>query len=326
MYSNLGKTMKLSVLVPTYRRSKDLERCLKALEQQSHLASEVLVIVRDTDDETHKFLRNFVPGILPLRVVDVVKPGQVAALNAGLASARGDIIAITDDDAAPHFDWLERIKAHFLMDESVGGVGGRDWVYENGNLEPVSTDSFVTVGKLQWFGRSIGNHHIGTGEARDVDILKGANMSYRREAIAGLYFDERLKGTGAQVNNDMAFSLSVRRKGWKIIYDPKCAVDHYPSPRFDEDKRDSFNFQAYYNAAYNQTLILLVHQSKFQVVAYLFWSILIGTRGCVGLVQVVRLLNSQRMLVFDKWLAASLGHFHAVKESSSSKLISSVRS
>jgi cellulose synthase/poly-beta-1,6-N-acetylglucosamine synthase-like glycosyltransferase len=317
--------MTISVLVPTYHRSQDLARCLEALKSQSCLATEVLIVVRDTDDETHRFLKSFVSGILPIRVVDVFRPGQVAALNAGLATARGEIIAITDDDAVPHSDWLERIKAHFLTDGSVGGVGGRDWVYENGNSEPVSTDLFVTVGKLQWFGRSIGNHHIGTGEARDVDILKGANMSYRREAIAGLYFDERLKGTGAQVNNDMAFSLSVRRKGWKIIYDPKCAVDHYPSPRFDEDKRDSFNFQAYYNAAYNQTLILLVHQSKFQVVAYLFWSILIGTRGCVGLVQVVRLLNSQRMLVFDKWLAASLGHFHAVKESNS-KLISSAKS
>jgi len=27
------------------------------------------------------------------------------------------------------------------------------------------------VGKLQWFGRLIGNHHIGSGEGREVDAL-----------------------------------------------------------------------------------------------------------------------------------------------------------
>jgi cellulose synthase/poly-beta-1,6-N-acetylglucosamine synthase-like glycosyltransferase len=306
--------MKLSVLVPTYRRCEDLERCLNALAQQSHIAEEILVIVRDTDHETYSFLSSFACETLSLRVIDVCQPGQVAALNAGLESAKGEIIAITDDDAAPNFDWLERIKAHFLADESVGGVGGKDWVYENSNSEPASTDSFVTVGKLQWFGRAIGNHHLGTGDAREVDILKGANMSYRRTAIHGIYFNKRLKGNGAQVHNDMDFSLSVRKKGWKIIYDPKCAVNHYPSPRFDKDQRDSFNFEAYYNASYNQTFVLINHQSKFQVAVYICWSILIGTRGCFGLLQTARFISSQRMLVFDKWFAASLGHTHAVRD------------
>jgi cellulose synthase/poly-beta-1,6-N-acetylglucosamine synthase-like glycosyltransferase len=306
--------MKLSVLVPTYRRTKDLERCLNALKQQCYPASEILVVVRDTDDETHRFLQGFLPEILPLRVIDVATPGQVAALNAGLQLAKGDIVAITDDDAAPHSDWLEKIRLHFLADDRVGAVGGRDWVYESGSQVALSSDSDVVVGRLQWFGRSIGNHHLGTGEAREVDILKGANMSYRREAITGLYFNERLKGKGAQVNNDMDFSLSVKKKGWKIIYDPKCAVNHYPSPRFDEDQRDSFNFEAYYNAAYNQTLILLNYQSTFEVMAYLFWSVLIGTRGCFGLLQAARFIRSQRMLAFDKWFAASSGHTHAFRD------------
>jgi cellulose synthase/poly-beta-1,6-N-acetylglucosamine synthase-like glycosyltransferase len=306
--------MRLSVLVPTYRRTKDLERCLNALKQQCYPASEILVIVRDTDDETHSFLQEFLPGILPLRVVNVVTPGQVAALNAGLELAQGDIISITDDDAAPHSDWLEKIRLHFLADDKVGAVGGRDWVYEHGSQVALSSNSNVVVGRLQWFGRPIGNHHIGIGEAREVDILKGANMSYRREAIAGLYFNERLKGKGAQVNNDMAFSLSVKKKGWKIIYDPKCAVNHYPSPRFDEDQRGSFNFESYYNAAYNQTFILLKHQSMFEVVAYLFWSVLIGTRGCFGLLQSARFIRSQGLLAFDKLFAASSGHTHAVRD------------
>jgi hypothetical protein len=44
----------------------------------------------------------------------------------------------------------------------------------------------------------IGNHHLGVGEPREVDVLKGVNMSYRRTAIADIHFDERMRGTGAQ--------------------------------------------------------------------------------------------------------------------------------
>jgi cellulose synthase/poly-beta-1,6-N-acetylglucosamine synthase-like glycosyltransferase len=306
--------MKVTVLVPTYRRVKDLERCFQALKRQDSPAYEVLLVVRDSDRETHDFLKGFDREALPLKIVDVSEPGQVAALNAGLVSMNGDIVAITDDDAVPHFDWLARIQEHFKADASIGGVGGRDWVYENGSSKALSTNSFVTVGKLQWLGKTIGNHHLGKGDAREVDILKGANMSYRREAIAGLYFNTHLKGKGAQVNNDLGFSLSVKQAGWKIIYDPSIAVNHYPSPRFDEDQRDSFNAEAYYNAAYNQTLILLDHQSKPQAVAYLLWSILIGTRGCFGLAQVMRFFRSHGMLACDRWMAASSGHIHAVRD------------
>jgi glycosyltransferase involved in cell wall biosynthesis len=304
--------MKITVLVPTYRRCKDLERCLEALKRQSCPAAEVLVVVRDTDEEIHGFLKDSVVGILSVKVVNVAALGQVAALNAGLAVATGEIIAITDDDAAPHPDWLERIEAHFLADETIGGVGGRDWVYQNGKTEPLSVDAFVTVGRLQWFGRAIGNHHIGTGAARAVDILKGANMSYRRSAIDGLQFDGRLKGKGAQVSNDMGFSLAVRKRGWKVIYDPMVAVNHYPAVRMDADRRNAFNFEAYYNAAYNETLIIAGHLARINFSAYLLWSMLIGTSGCFGLLQALRFIPSEPDIALRKWRAATLGRLHAV--------------
>jgi glycosyltransferase involved in cell wall biosynthesis len=308
--------MKISVLVPTYRRSKDLERCLEALKQQSLPADEVLVVVRDTDQETYHFLQAYNDTPLPLKILTVTRPGVIAAMNLGLDHSIGDLVAITDDDAEPHPDWVEKIKDHFLSDQSIGAVGGRDLVYEHGNISPLAPtpDCLPLVGQLQWIGRTIGNHHIGQGLPRNVDFLKGVNSSYRKSAIQNFRFDERLKGSGAQIHYEIGFCLLLKRQGWKVVYDPSIEVNHYPSPRFDEDQRDSFNFDAYYNAAYNQTLVLLDHQSKFQVAAYLCWSVLIGTRGCFGLVQVARFVSSQRMLAFDKWLAALRGHVHATRD------------
>ncbi|MGK7893633.1 MAG: glycosyltransferase [Xenococcus sp. (in: cyanobacteria)] len=295
---------KISTIIPTYRRPKDLERCLEALKKQTRLADEVIVIVRDTDDETWSFLDNFNVESLPMGTVKISVPGQVAALNAGLDKALGEIIAITDDDAAPHVDWLERIEAHYLADKTIGGVGGRDFLYVNNDL--IQGEKQI-VGKLQWFGRTVGNHHLGVGEPREVDILKGANMSFRKDAIVGLRFDERLRGTGAQVYNDLSFCLAVRRRGWKLIYDPSVAIDHYFAERFDEDQRGKFNHIAMVNQVHNKTKVLLEHLSPLRRNAFLLWAILVGTRANIGFLQYLRFLPSESFLAGQKLLASFQG-------------------
>ena len=298
--------MTITVVVPTYRRPKDLVRCLEALKQQTRPADEVLVIVRDTDTETWTFLATFNSDLLPLNTVTVKVPGVVAAMNAGLDSAKGEIIAFTDDDAAPHSDWLARIENHFLSDEQIGGVGGRDWVYHGTQLEDGECE---VVGQVNWFGRMIGNHHFGVGAPREVDLLKGVNMSFRRTAIKELRFDQRMQGTGAQVNFEIAFSLALKRAGWKLIYDPKVAVDHYPAQRFDEDQRRSFNEIALTNAVHNETLILLEHLPRANRAVFLLWAILVGTRESLGLVQCLRFLPGEGLLAGQKLLASWRGRW-----------------
>ena len=298
--------MKITVIIPTYRRPKNLARCLEALQKQTRLADEVLLVVRDTDAETWAFLEVFNYKLLPLRPVMVKVPGVVAALNAGLEAVSGDIITITDDDAVPRADWLARIEAHFMSDEQIGGVGGRDWVYHGTELEE---GAYEIVGIVQWFGRVIGNHHLGIGKAREVDVLKGVNMSYRRSALAGLHFDERMRGTGAQVHFEMAFSLTLRRAGWKLIYDPMVALEHYPAQRFDEDQRNKFNDIALINAVHNQTLALLEYLPPVRRVVFLLWAILVGTRDAMGFLQWLRFLPTEGALAGQKWIAALRGRW-----------------
>jgi glycosyltransferase involved in cell wall biosynthesis len=304
--------MLITVLVPTYHRPDDLARCLAALQKQTRLADEVVVVVRDTDAKTWELLDSFPSGSLPLRKVVVTVPGVVLAMNAGLDIAQGDIIALTDDDAAPHNDWLERIEAHFVADEQVGGVGGRDWLYLGTELHDATSHPGASnvVGRLQWFGNLIGNHHIGEGEPREVDVLKGVNSSYRHILLKEIRFDERLRGTGAQVHWELSLGLQCKEAGWKLIYDPAIAVDHYLGKRFDEDQRVfKFNATALVNAIHNQTLILLEHLDFRQRVIYLLWSFLVGTREAFGLIQWCRFLPHQGAIATQKWRASLDGHW-----------------
>lgn len=278
-----------------------------------------MVVIRDTDAETRTFLATFDAKGLPIRSLQVTIPGQVAALNQGLEAAQGEIVSFVDDDAAPHVDWLARIETHFLADKDVGGVGGRDWVYRGTQLEGGGCETSL-VGKIQWFGRAIGNHHLGVGEAREVDFLKGTNMSFRRSAIAKLRFDERLRGSGAQVHNDMAFCLALRRAGWKPIYDPKVGVNHYRGERFDEDRRDRFNDVALSNTVHNETLVLLEYLSPIRRAIFLLWGILVGTRVAMGFLQWLRFLPHQRTLASQKWIACLRGRWYGWRTWQTSRL------
>jgi len=302
----LSHEMTVSVVVPTYYRIQDLQRCLTALGRQNVHPLEVIVVVRDTDRATWDFLAALTSESFELKTVMVTEPGVVAAMNCGLNAAIGEIIAFTDDDAAPHLDWLERCVECFKADPKVGGVGGRDWVFHGEKLEDGAKS---TVGKLQWFGRLIGNHHIGIGEAREVDVLKGVNMSFRRTAIQNLQFDPRMRGTGAQVHFEMMFSLSLRRNDWRLIYDPNIGVDHFRGQRFDEDQRDQFNDIAKMNEVHNETIALLSYLSPMQRYLFLLWSLLIGTRDAMGLVQWIRLLPREGNLASQKIWASWRGRW-----------------
>jgi glycosyltransferase involved in cell wall biosynthesis len=237
-------------------------------------------------------------------VVVVRGEGVVAALNAGLEHVNADVVAFTDDDAAPRPDWLQRIEAHFAADAMLGGLGGRDWIHQHGALEDGSES---VVGKIRWYGRAVGNHHLGTGTPREVDTLKGVNMSFRTEALRGIRFDSRLRGSGAQVGNELGVSLAVKKRGWRLVYDPRLAVDHFPSVRHDEDRRNTFSTVAIRNAAFNESLLLSEYLALPQSVLFLLWALLVGTRGAPGIVQWLRLLGSERRTATARFIATATG-------------------
>lgn len=284
---------------------------MAALKAQTRPVDQVIVTVRDTDTQTWTFLDTWERESLPLQTIQVCVPGVVAAMNAGLSIATGDIIAFTDDDAAPRPQWLEQIVTYFQSDEQIGAVGGRDWQWVGDQIkEPGERE---IVGIIQWFGRPIGNHHLAVGQPREVDVLKGVNMSFRRTAVQGMHFDTRMRGSGAQVHFELAFNLALRRAGWKIIFDPAVAVDHYPAQRFDEDQRDNFNDLAWTNAVHNETLALLEHFSAWQRLVFLSWAVLIGTREALGIVQYLRLLPSEGAIAQRKWLASVKGRWQGLQ-------------
>ncbi len=288
--------MKLSVVIPTFRRPHSLNLCLEGLSNQERAADEIILATQVGDHDTHTMLTRW-QHLHGLRVLQLTTPGAIAQYNAGLAAAQGDVVSITDDDSVPRHDWLLRIERHFQQGSpDLGGLGGRDFVHENGAL---LTGRVHHVGIVQWFGRIVGNHHLGTKFYPHVDILKGVNMAFRAEAIKDLYFDVDLRGGGAQTCLDMAFSLHVKKRGWRLLYDPEVAVDHYPATRFDADQRGAPTLVAIENTSFNLYLTLLRHMRPgMKRSLALLWARAVGLDSTPGLLRtfLIRLKGDRAKL------------------------------
>jgi GT2 family glycosyltransferase len=286
----MDEGLSVAVLIPTFRRPDALARCLAALAAQRRRPDRVLAVARAGDDGTERVVAAAPDGLTVERVL-VDAPGQVAALNAGLDALGDDVVAITDDDCIPRPDWLERIERHFAADPRLGGLGGPDRLVQGGI--PV-VGARRHVGRVFWYGRFLGLHQLGIGPVRDVELLKGANMSYRREAIATLRFDANLRGHGTEQHNDWTFSLAVGAAGWRVAFDPAVVVDHYEAARAGGNPRLGADPRVAAEHAHNQTYAATRHLPPRRAAAHLLYYALMGTTASPGLgLTAVNLLSGR---------------------------------
>lgn len=306
-------TQTIGVLICSYKRPDNLRRCLEGLRGQTRPPDDVMVVCRQSDTATQQYLQDRPADGLPIRMLTVVPPGTVRALNTGLDACRTDVLAIADDDTVASAGWLACILEHFLRDPKVGGVGGRDRCWDG---ERFDDRQAADVGRIQWWGRQIGNHHIGFGAARPVETLKGANMSYRAAAFANVRFDLRLRGSGAQPYEDLTFSHAIGRGGWKLIYDPQALIDHYPGQRDDARYYSGVqpvqDVELFRDNAFNTTIALWDNLSVIRRTVFLLWSVLVGTGVAPGLVQAIRYTPRLGWQSWRRFLITQQGKAQAV--------------
>jgi len=114
-----------SVIVPTYRRPRDLAKLLEALAQQTFPKDRFQVIV--VDDGGGILLDTIVAPfqrVLNLTLVCQENTGPAAARNHGASFAKGTFLAFTDDDCRPAPSWLQAL-AEVLEQYPLSLCGGR---------------------------------------------------------------------------------------------------------------------------------------------------------------------------------------------------------
>jgi glycosyltransferase involved in cell wall biosynthesis len=199
----------VSVIVPVYNDPRGLQTCLAALEIQSYpqTAYEVIAVDNGSDEGIAPILSHFRQA----RGASESRPGSYAARNAGLARARGDIIAFTDADCIPAPDWVEKGVARLLNLPGCGLVAGKVEVFFRDPRRPTAVELYDGLTAFP--------------QRRLVEVSRfGATanvFTFRQvvERVGG--FDDRVKSGG-----DLEWGQRVAAAGYQLVYAEEVRVAH----------------------------------------------------------------------------------------------------
>jgi GT2 family glycosyltransferase len=212
----------LSVLIPTLNRGRLFHDTVRQVLAQSFRDFD-LWLIDQSDPAPRAENERFLAGIADPRVRYVHLPvkGLPNARNEGLARCDARVVLFLDDDVILLHDRFLDVHLRAYADPPIGGVTGRI-VERTVRPNAKRTSAHISPG-----GRTITNMW-GT-ERVFLPSLKGANMSYRMEAIRQIGgFDRRYTGTALLEDTD--FSYRVGEAGWKLLYDPEAELVHLSAP------------------------------------------------------------------------------------------------
>lgn len=116
--------IKISVVVPTYKRPDLLRKCINALLNQyfDRHEFEIIIVTDGPDPIAANVLDNICSvheSFLIRRRELPQKAGPAAARNAGWQAANGRLIVFTDDDCLPQRDWLQAYWQAYLQMQQI---------------------------------------------------------------------------------------------------------------------------------------------------------------------------------------------------------------
>ncbi len=276
--------MKLSVIIPTYKRSSDLNRLLRSLNDQTTKPAEILVIIGPGDIDSFIIANQWKQKILNLRLLEAQKSSVIHALNIGLREAQEDIICFLDDDTWLPPTWAINIVRTFEADDSIGAYGGPDFIQLD---DPQFTNPTLAylVGKYKWDGTLIGNHHRGVQKSPiEVDVLKGVNLSFRKCALNDMQIDSALEYEGAEFAWEVDISQRIALNGFKVIYDNENYLLHFASPRLVFDDRIDIFSPAWPKRCFNESFVIAKFRPLTELTFFILKSFLLGSRMQPGII------------------------------------------
>ena len=210
--------MRVSVVIPTYRRRERVLRHVAALANQTFGDFEAIVVDDGSDDGSAAALRAL-ETTFPLAVIEQENQGAAQARNVGARAARGEVLLFLDDDmeAAPSL-LAEHDRCH---------REGADLVVGDMPLHPDSPPGLLSWGVGFW-AQSRRERLLEPGAEPGLDDLLTGQISISRESFERLGgFDTSFTREGLFGGEDIDFGYRVVKAGLRVVFDPEAISYQY---------------------------------------------------------------------------------------------------
>ena len=104
---------KISIIVPVYNAETTLDRCIRALIEQTYENIEIILINDGSKDGSLQICRRYEAEDSRIQVINKSNGGVSSARNAGLDIATGAFIMFCDSDDWAEPNWCEELISHY---------------------------------------------------------------------------------------------------------------------------------------------------------------------------------------------------------------------
>ncbi len=219
----------VSVILPALNERAYIRDCLDSLLAQDYPnIVEVLVVDGGSTDGTRELVRG--QGE-PVRLVDNPRVTAAAAMNVGIAEAKGDVICRADAHTLYATDYVRRC-VEVLDETGADNVGGL--------MQPVGTTSFgraVAAVTSSPLGMGPAKFHYGAQREEVDTVYLGC---WRRQTLEDLggYDESRLQWAA----EDQELNFRIRQRGGRIVLDPQIRSWYFPRQRVKALARQYANY------------------------------------------------------------------------------------
>jgi cellulose synthase/poly-beta-1,6-N-acetylglucosamine synthase-like glycosyltransferase len=195
-----------TIAIAAYNEEKSIQKSINSIIPQLDKEDEVLIVASGCTDNTVPILKNLQEKDKRIKLlIQKKKQGKASAINLILKKAKNNVIIFADADVILGKNAIRNLLRNF--DENTGAVSGKICSYK--------TDTFFD--KMQDFA----NKQLNEKKSKEFD---NNNFS----SLNGYLFAVR-KGIISKIDTknlveDALIGWLIRKKGYKVIYEPKAVV------------------------------------------------------------------------------------------------------
>ena len=220
--------MKVSVIIPTYKRPRTLLQTLASLQGQTRTDFELLVMDNAGEAGLAEVVGEF-NRTAKVKARLIVHPtgGNSEARNRGAREASGDLLLYTDDDLTFCPGWVEAFREPFARHPEMVAAGGcvrpfwekppprwlRDYMGK--------AHSFAILALMEpWPEFTLG----------EKTFFYSCNMAVRRQVFGWAAFHPEIIGTQTVGSGETGLQYEFRRRGLPVGYVPGAIAYHHIPP------------------------------------------------------------------------------------------------
>jgi peptidoglycan-N-acetylglucosamine deacetylase len=195
----------VTVLIPAYNEEAVIAETVRAALSSDYSKLEVIVVDDGSVDRTAEIVQSRFGRDPRVRLFMQSNQGKPSAMNHGLSEATGDIVVSIDADTVVDPETITRLVRHFA-DPRVAAVAG--------NVKVMNRNRWITRWQALEYITSQNLEKRAFDLLNCIPVVPGAAGAWRADVL-------RSNGgfSGDTVAEDTDLTLTIRRNGWKILYD-----------------------------------------------------------------------------------------------------------